>query len=104
MGHVPGYLLRHQVTIEPYAGQGGNGPTYGAAVLVRCFREDARKMVRNAQGEQVVSETTCYCPVGTVAPPLSRVTVGSRVAYVINTKDRDGGGLPTPDHVEVVLT
>lgn len=101
---VPRWLLRHEIVVEPYLGQGGNGPTYGPAVTVRCFRDDARKLVRDAAGEQVVSETTCYCPPATVAPPLSRVTVAGKTAYVITAKARDGGGLPTPDHLEVNLT
>jgi hypothetical protein len=104
MGAVPAFLLRHSIVVEPFLGQGGNGPTYGPAVTVRCFRDDARRRVRDAAGEQVISETTCYCPPGTVAPPLSRVTVAGRVAYVITAKVRDGGGLPTPDHLEVALT
>lgn len=98
------WLLRHEIIIEPYLGQGGNGPTYGPPVTVKCFRDDGRKLVRNAAGEQVVSESTCICPLATVAPPLSRVTVNGRTAYVITAKRRDGGGLPTPDHLEVALT
>jgi hypothetical protein len=96
--------MRHKVTIEPFTGQGGNGPTYGPAVVVRCFRDDARKLVRNNMGEQVISSTTCFCPPGTVAPVLSRVTFDGRAAYVITTNSRDGGGLPSPDHVELALT
>ncbi len=107
MGVIPGFLMVHTITIEPYQGEGGSGPVYGAPVSVRCFREDSRKLVRNQLGEQVVSESQAYCPPGTVAPPKSRVTINgtnSRTAFVIQAKDRDGGGLPTPDHVEVVLT
>lgn len=107
MGVIPGHLLRHTITIEPYQGEGGSGPVYGPGVEVRCFREDSRKLVRNQLGEQVVSESQAYCLPGTVAPPKSRVTIpGSnpRTAFVIQAKDRDGGGLPTPDHVELVLT
>lgn len=101
---IPGFLLRHSIAIEPYAGQGGNGPTYGPSVTVRCFRDDTRRLVRDGMGEQVVSETTVYCPLSTVAPPLSRVSVNGRTAYVITAKSRDGGGLPTPDHLEIALT
>lgn len=103
---VPPFLLRHSITIEPFLGQGGNGPTYGPAVTVKCFRDDARKLVRDGMGQQVVSEAQCVCPVGTVAPPLSRVTglPNGRTAYVITDKLRSGGGMPTPDHVEVALT
>lgn len=105
MGALPAFLLRHTVSVEPYLGQGGAGPRYGSAVPVRCFVDEARRKVRNLLGEEVVSEATAYCPLGTTAPEKSRVTLPSeRVAYVIATKRRDGGGLATPDHLEVVLT
>lgn len=110
MPGIPGFLLRHRVVVEPFTGQGGNGPTYGPAVTERCFREDGRRLVRNDKGEQVVSETTVYCRAAAVAPPLSRVTLllstgaVDRIAYVITAKNRDGGGLPTPDHLELSLT
>lgn len=101
---LPRWLLQHSATIEPYAGAGANGPVYGAGVVVRCFRDDKRRLVRSGTGEQVVSETTLYCPPGTVAPPQSRVDLGHRKATVITLSDRDGGQLPVPSHVEVNLT
>lgn len=101
---IPGWLLRHQVTVEPYLGQAATGPRYGAPVPVRCFVDAARRKVRNQLGEEVLSEATVYCPPATVAPPKSRVTVNGREAFVITAKPRDGGGLPTPDHLELALT
>ncbi|MEO6081927.1 MAG: hypothetical protein ABIQ18_02345 [Umezawaea sp.] len=104
MAPIPAFLLRHEVTVEPYLGEGGAGPVFGPPVTARCFREDARKLVRNEVGEQVVSETTCYALPGTVAPPKSRVQVGDREAFVIVSRDRNSGTPEPLDHVEVVLT
>lgn len=104
MAPIPLQLLRHTVRIEPYEGEAGTGPVYGAPVDVPCFREDGRKLVRNQLGEQVVSESTVYCLPGTVAPPESRVTVNGRTAFVIIAKDRDSGTAQPLDHVEVALT
>lgn len=103
MAVIPAWLLRHTAVIEPYEGTGPAGPVYGAAVTVSCFAEDRRRLVRSDTGTEVVSETTLYCPPGTVAPAESRVTVNGRQTSVIVTRNRDGGGLPTPDHVEVTL-
>jgi hypothetical protein len=36
-----------------------------------------------------------YCLPGTVAPPESRVDLGTRVATVITVADRDGGNSPS---------
>lgn len=93
------------VQVEPYLGQGGAGPRYGPAVTVDALVDDQRRMVRNALGQEVVSEATVFAALGTTAPERSRITLPSgRVAYVIATKRRDGGGLPVPDHAEIVLT
>jgi hypothetical protein len=101
---LPAVLFQHEVTIEPFQGNGANGPVYGAPVTVRCFRDDKRRLVRAPNGSQVVSESTVYCLPGTVAPPESRINLGSRVATVITSADRDGGTLPVPSHVEVNCT
>lgn len=103
MGAIPGFLLRHSASIEPYLGAGAHGPLYGPAVTVRCFVEDKRRRVRNPSGDEVISGATLYCPLATAAPPGSRVTVNGRASIVIDALRRDGGGLPTPDHLEVLL-
>ncbi|MGH3323259.1 MAG: hypothetical protein ACRDOV_02370, partial [Streptomyces sp.] len=80
------------------------GPVYGAAVPVRCFRDDKRRLVRGLDGSEVVSETTLYMRLVEVCPVGSRVTLDDgRVTTVITSARRDGGGLPTPDHLEVTL-
>jgi hypothetical protein len=109
MGTIPGFLLRHTITIEPYLGHNATGPMYGPAVTVRCFNEDKRRFIRSGRpagstgSNEVVASTTSYCLPGTVAPAQSRVTVNGRVTKVLQFLDHDGGGLPTPDHVELLL-
>lgn len=104
MSAVPGWLLRHTVSIEPLTGQGPYGPVYGEAVAVRGFLDQNTRMVRNPQGEEVTSSSTFYCRLATVAPPGSRVTLSDeRTTTVIAALRRDGKGLPTPDHLELQL-
>lgn len=105
MGAVPGWLLRHQISIEPYLGDGAYGPKYGAATVVRCLLDEQTREVRSSTGEQVISSSTAYCPPGTTAPPGSRATLpDGRHTSVIARLDRSAPGLPTPDHVELQLT
>lgn len=101
---LPRFLLQHTVTIEPFLGNGATGPIYGPPVTVPCFRDDKRRLVRAMNGSQVISESTVYCLPGTVAPPESRINLGTRTATVITTAIRDGGSLPVPSHVEVNCT
>lgn len=103
MGTIPGFLLGHTMIVEPYLGTGAHGPLYGPPVTVRCFVEDKRRLLRGPNGSEVISETTAYCTLGTVAPAESRVQVNGRTTTVLAAMRRDGGGLPTPDHLEVML-
>jgi hypothetical protein len=103
---LPGFMLRRQVTVEPYLGDSAYGPVYGTPVPnVQCFIEEETRLVRDKDGRQVVSSTTFYCRLSAVeAPPESRVTLpDGRQTTVIAAKPHDGGGLPTPDHLEVQL-
>ncbi|MFE3197166.1 hypothetical protein [Embleya sp. NPDC059237] len=104
MGAVPGWLLRHQVRIEPHIGDGAYGPIYGPEATVRAMVDDTVRIVRAPTGAEVTSSSTIYTRRGVVCPPGSRVTLPSgRRTTAITTADRDGGGLPTPDHQEVTL-
>lgn len=105
MSGLPSFLLRHSVTVEAYEGDTAYGPRYAATVTVRCFVEEQTRTVRDREGQEVVSSTTFYAPLETVCPAESRVTLPTgRQATVIAALRHDGGGLPTPDHLEVQLT
>lgn len=104
MGSIPKWMLRHTATVEPPTGEGSHGPTYGPPAVVRCFRDDKRRLIRGRDGSEVVSETTLYMRLAETCPVGSRVTLDDgRVCTVITSARRDGGGLPTPDHREVTL-
>ncbi|MEV1204441.1 hypothetical protein [Microbispora rosea] len=93
------------MTIRPFEGEGAFGPTYGDPVPVRCLVDERRRLVRGPTGSEVVSEATVYAPRGTVCPVGSMVTLPSgREASALAVGDLDGGGLPTPDHLEIALT
>jgi hypothetical protein len=104
MARIPGWLLVHTITVEPYEGDGSKGPIYGPPVSVRCFLDEQTRAVRSPGGDTVTSSSTAYARPGVDAPPLSRVTTaGGRITKVIQLKDRAGGRLRTPDHVEIQL-
>ncbi|MBB4915094.1 hypothetical protein [Streptosporangium saharense] len=99
---LPDWLLRHTAVVEPFEGDSAYGPVYGAPVTVRCLADDERRRVRDSKGDEVVSEITLYMEPGVRCPAGSQVTVNGRTTTVIAFRIRDAGGLPTPDHVEVV--
>lgn len=103
MGAIPAFLLVHTAIVEPYIGKSATGPVYGSPVTVRCFADDKRQLVRGPDAQEVTSQTTLYMRLDTVCPVGSRVTVNGRTTTALTALRRDGGGLPTPDHLEVAL-
>jgi hypothetical protein len=102
---IPGYLLRHQVTVQPQLGEGSAGDVYGGAVPVRCFRDERRRMVRNPQGQEVVSEVTLLCRLryANVFTPDAKVLLDDgREVFVMQVSRRDDSGLGAWQHLEVV--
>lgn len=103
MGSLPGWLLTHRMVVEPFLGASGTGPAYGRPVEVRCFVEPGRATARGGETRTAIETATIYAPLDTVITPEARVTVEGRRVEVVSVTRRDGGGLPTPDHVEIVV-
>jgi hypothetical protein len=102
---VPGFLLRHTVTVEAYLGSGSKGDVYGAPQQVRCLFDETTKQVTNPGGQKVASGSN-YITRPDHRPPLnSRVTLpdGRRVTTVITVARVDGAGLPVPSNTQVFL-
>lgn len=104
---IPTWVWVHTVAVEPLLGTGGHGEVYGEAVTYDCLVDNTARLVRQPDGREVVAATQVFLPAGTSAPPVgSRATLPapwSRTTAVISVADRDGGGLPTPDHVHLGL-
>ena len=101
MPGLPTTLLTHRMTVELYLGASATGPIYGPPVVVPCFVEPGRQSQR-APGERTPTGTaTIYTQLGEQITPESRVTVEGRQVEVVEVIRHDGGGLPTPDHLEI---
>lgn len=95
----------HTVSVETFEGAGAYGDVYGAPVVVACFAEAKRRLVRAKDGQEVVSESTLYMDTadGPAFVPDSRVTVNGKVSYVITQNINDAPGLDLPEHAAVTL-
>ncbi|GAA2298312.1 hypothetical protein GCM10010402_66140 [Actinomadura luteofluorescens] len=104
MPRMPRWMLTHRVSIEPFEGDGATGAVYGPPVEgVRALAVAKTTTVRTADGKTTVSDTTVVLLPGQACPPRSRITLpGGRQVIAVTVTDADGGGLPTPDHVEAV--
>lgn len=102
MGALPGYLLGHTVGLRRFTGHGSTGPTHGAREEHPAFVDAHTRNVRARDGEQRVSSTTVYLQLDTEPGQRDLLDYDGRELRVIDVKVRDGGGLPTPDHVEII--
>lgn len=105
MPQLPRRFLIHTITIEDYLGASSTGARYGPPRTVRCLVDEQTRAVRSPGGEQVTSTSTAYAgPEEAAVKPLSQVVLPSgRTTKVIQTKNRDGGSLGTPNHSEIQL-
>lgn len=101
---VPGFLLRHTVTVEPYLGSSSKGDRYGPAGPVACLLDERTQMVTSPGGEEVSSGSSYITRPAHRPPPKSRVTLpDGRVTKVITVGRVDGAGLPVPSNTQVFL-
>ncbi len=102
MGQIPLFLLRHTVTVEPYLGTWGS---YGPGVPLRCHVDRKIRTATSSAGVTRTATITILARRGATVPEGSRITLadGTR-GYAEAVADHDGGGLPTPDHLEIAMT
>lgn len=96
----------HTVTVNTLTGAGAWGDTYETHAGVRCFIDETRALVRDAQGSEVISETTLTLPTeyAGIFLPGSTVDLPDRTATLIKAGAATSGPLDLPDHIEVHLT
>jgi len=96
--------LTQTITLQPLLGSTAEGVKHGPAVPVDDIAvEHARRLVRDSDGREVVSETTLYVPSG--KPTFSTgdlVTIAGATSTVIRIADFEPFGLF--DHRVVNLT
>ena len=74
MPRIPGFVARERLSVEPYAGAGAHGDTYGTAITVRAMVEPMVRLVKTSTGLEATSELAAY-----VRPPVVEIPVESKV-------------------------
>ena len=98
----------HETTVERRTGSSPSGSVFASGVPVVGWVDQTSKLVRTANGSEVVASASVFYPAGTPIIPLgSYVTLpavfGSQRAQVVDFAVRDSGALDLPDHLEVNL-
>jgi 2-methylisocitrate lyase-like PEP mutase family enzyme len=99
-------FFNSSVSVQTYLGSNSRGDQFATAATVACYIEDATKLTRNANAEEVVSTTTLYAAID-AAPqftPGSKVMLNGRTAFVITTNRQDSAGPARIHHTQVALT
>lgn len=88
-------LFRDSVSVESWTGESAYGPIYVGVVTVLCKVSTIRQLVRNSNGEEVVSEATLYVLPADAAPFVaeSKVTIAGRVSTVISVAPETARGV-----------
>lgn len=100
---------RIPVQVKRLTGVGAKGKITAAAVTELAWVDDTRQMVRDIDGNEVLSETTVYLPLTVADVPLgSLVTLpasfGGRQSTVLAVSRRDSYGAGSlAEHVELAL-
>jgi hypothetical protein len=99
----------HTVSVETKLGAGAAGDVYAAPKTITGYLDGKTQIVRNTDGEQVVSQSMFYCSLadGVLFPPDSRVTAAGRKAQVIGVNQLDVNGMADfagVEHTVIYLT
>ncbi|MFC5720369.1 hypothetical protein ACFP1Z_09365 [Streptomyces gamaensis] len=100
---VPPALLRHRITVEPYAGESAYGQQYRHAIPgVPALVDASPRLVRAPDGRQVTASATFIAGPVLDCPPGSRITLpDGRMTTAITVTHHTAPGLPVPACTEV---
>jgi hypothetical protein len=95
------------ITVRRFTGRGSFGPTYAAATTEHGRVRYGAKLIRNSDGEQVVSQARITLPLATARIPVdSLVIVDATSALerrVIAEERHDTGMADMPNHYTIDL-
>lgn len=101
---IPRGLLNQTVDIQLFEGSTGLGPKFGELQTVTCRIENKRAMVRDADGNEVLSETRLFFypeSPATELTPEARVIVEGFERTIISVDKQFG--LSQLSHIEAML-
>lgn len=60
MMNLPDQFTMHVVSVRPIIGGGGMGPRFGDPVTMKAIVTDEQKLIRSADGSEIVSSSDVY--------------------------------------------
>ena len=112
MAEIPDRFLVHRAAVYTVTGQNALGEVLASSVEFPCFISHKRRMVRGANGDEIVSETTISArlDVYPYVTPGSEIVLHtedplltSRAQSVISASPAVDGGMGAWQHTRVVV-
>jgi len=95
-------LLRDTITVTAHLGHDAYGLNYSdQAIAARAYCEPGYRVVRTADGENVIANLFAILPADTPIAPMDRVDWNGSAYRVIEVQSQRPGGVP--HHLEVTL-
>ncbi len=100
---MPKAIQPHKVSIKEYEGDGAYGPVYSDPYNSTGYFQEERKVVKNKEGNEVVSDAQYYTS-DDISPPTESIITFNGVDHeVLQVAPRDNALTGKTNHVEVVM-
>ncbi len=100
---IPLSVLSETITFEPYEGESGHGkPVYGTAIEVRARFTGQRRLIKNKDGQEIISSATILIRPGIEVPIKSLITCDGRAYEVVEVLPFSE--LNRPHHLAVLVS
>ena len=87
---VPNFLLGNTVSVEDSLGVTSFGPKFAAARTVRCRVEYRKRLIKTAEGADIISEASVITSPDESLPLGARVTIDGRKMHVVDIRKPEG--------------
>ena len=100
---LPKAAQPHTVTIKDYEGDGAYGPTYSDPYEVQGYFQQEREVVKDQEGNEVVSDAQLFTSEDIKPPPESIITFNGVEHEVISISPKYNALTGQKSHTEVVM-
>ena len=100
---MPKFLQNKQATLKKYEGDTPQGPSYEDPVTIKGYYEQEREIVKDDDGNEVISESQFYTSEDIEIPPQSILEIGERENEVITVSRYEIPITGKFNHQEVAL-
>ena len=100
---LPKVAQPHTVEVKDYEGDGAYGPTYSDPYEVQGYFQQEREVVKDQEGNEIVSDAQFFTSEDIEPPPESVVTFNDTEHEVISISPKYNALTGQKSHTEVVM-